>query len=173
MELYYGGNTNADSVVTWTQGNNTTPGTTALGTTRDSLKFNLWYYFDSVNHFNLVNGDYVFTSTSPKTTVTVNFPDASYNYWNTEVFLFFPPIHGILCPPTFGVIPNSLNSFIIFGYYSDSIPIGMNYELIFVSNKGNSYSYFEQSGTTTSGMTINAAMVSETTGDIVARLAGL
>ncbi len=171
MQLYYGNNNNTDSITTWIQGNNTTPGTTASGTYIDSSRGNhdYNYFFDSCTSFSTVNCDYFWNSSSQLTDIKVVVPNTNYNNSNTEISLVFP-MQKVSIPVA--LYNSATNSFSL-AYHGNQIPVGLNYELVVITNNNENWYYYEQSGLTTSGMTINAAMASETKNDIISRLQGL
>ncbi len=175
MQLYYGNNANPDSVTTWTQGNNTTPGTSATGTSVDTtyaywLHNQPFYIFDSCTGFHYVNCDCISRGASQVTNVSVIVPDTSYNQSNTEVYLSFPTQKYLVLLSGYSNTSNTFSP-----DYSDGtqIPVGFNYALVVITNKNGNYYYYEQSGITTSGMTATAAMAPDTQSDILARIAAL
>ena len=190
MELYYGGNANTDSLTIWTKGNNTTPGTTSLAKPIDSFAFYSalrtyfylhipkdapYYFFDSCTGLGSANCDCIYPRTTwDYTTLSVIVPDASYDKSNTQIFMIFPRQQGRYY--TMSVPVNSYNgttNTFSLNYDGTQIPVGLNYELAVITNKNGNYYYFEQSGVTTNGLTVTAAMAPETKGDIAARLHAL
>ena len=169
MELFYGGTGNRDSIVTWTVGNNTTPGTTATSVdtiTVDTLSF--YYLFDSCTDFDYINCDH-FTQDIHSVAVKIVFPNNSYTYYNTQAFFCFPSFNSVVAGSylnkiTDGVLNSSL----------EAPPIGTLYKFVAITNKNGNYYYYESSGTISTGaITINAAMAPETRGDIIDRITGL
>jgi hypothetical protein len=180
MELYYGSVNNVDSVITWTVGNNVNPGTTAPSTIHDSVHtHNYLYLFDSCTNFLSVNCDDTYTenwANVSNTTVSVTIPDEKFNPGNTDVYIVATTFKKIAILAK----PGPANSFVFSEtfsaggtYHTIGLPIGLNYELVVLSNINGSYYYYQTSGIITNGMTINAAVAPETRGDIIARLAGL
>ena len=170
MQLFYGNTNNADSVTTWTIGSNTT-GTLATRTTTDTftLPYHIYYIFDSCYGFHGGGNCDAFCNTFPgsqKTDIAVIMPDTNYNSRNTQVFFIYSPLHWNIPVSSYN---SSTRSFSI----SDDgtqVPVGLNYELVAISNINGKWYYYATSGTTSSGMTINAAMGADTEADIIVRL---
>jgi len=175
MSLYYGGNENADSFTTWTVSDNSIPGTVASGTT-DSIGFGFgqgyYYFFEGCTKFHTINCDLLYNDTGKNTIVSIVVPDTSFNETNTQIFIIFPTLNDVTMGDSRQGYIASTNTFSI-GNDGDEMPVGMNYELVVIANKNGQYYYYETSGITASGMTINAAMAPETQWDIVARVAAL
>ena len=169
MELFYGSNANTDSAITWTQGNNTTPGTTANGTTIDTNGnyAGIYIIFDSCTGFGWVNCDHFKSTSAPFTNVYAIIADSSFTRENTQLFLIFPAINSQMT-----LSSNNTDTFSVW-LEGNQVPIGLNYELAVIANKFGNYYYYEQSGVTTSGIAINVTMASITKNDLITRLSGL
>lgn len=154
MQLYYGDLNNSDTVTSWTQGNNTTPGTTTAATVQGvyyTANTTSYFYFDSCVAFNRVSCDFVFNNGAPLTNVTVNLPNADFNSTNTEIYLIIPAIRLIVPIEGYDATTNN---------YSISpagieVPTGLNYEVVVITNYSSWY-FYEASGLTASGMSITA-----------------
>ncbi len=183
MSLYYGGNTNADSITTWTV-SDTTNGNAAYGThhfdtgsapplaTGFLFRGGYYYLFANCTQFGTINCDRLYVHNGDNTVIQVTVPDGSFNPTNTQIFVVFPTINSITMGDDRQIYTASTNTFIV-GNHMDSVAVGMSYEVAVIANKNGSFYYFSQKGTTAKGMTINATMAPETSGDITARLAGL
>jgi hypothetical protein len=171
MELYYGNSANSDSVVTWALSDTSKNGTICPKTIIDTILGHAIYYpFDSCRSFHWVNCDHFYSTTSPRTDVSVILPNNTYEFYNTDVFIILPDINSAVLYSTYNSTTNT------FGFLEAGIlglPIGLNYELAIVSNKNGSYYYFTQSGVITNGMKINATMTSDTKNNILSKLATL
>jgi hypothetical protein len=168
MNLFYGNNNNTDSLTKWTVSDTTKKGTQAKGTTTDSTRSktnpDFFYIFDTCSNYIFWNCDYY--AGNPTTSLSVTFPDNTFNSNNTDIYAIFPS-YNIVTP--LDEFLNSTNNFT--GKYL--MPVGEKYELVIVSNKNGTLYYYSQSGTVTDNMTIHATMVVETLGDIIARMKGL
>jgi hypothetical protein len=170
MQLYYGNTNNADSVTTWTSGSNTTGSIAAKTDTFDTG----WpyYMFDSCTGLGQVNCDYFYNTSgfsSQSTDITVIMPNANFNSHNTQILFIYRPKNWSI-PVT--LYDSTANSFSL-NYHGTQVPVGVNYELVAITNNNGSWYYYQTSGTTTSGTTINAAMGADTKADIQTRLGGL
>ena len=171
MELYFGSTANTDSLAIWTVGNNTTPGTTAAGTTTDSshLPAGIRYVFDSCTNFTFVNCDHPFTAGSSQIVTKFTFPDSTFNRGNTQIFVCFPSYNS--------VVGNSGHSFdpvtaTISGYFY--APAGANYKLVAMANKTDGMYYYETTGTVPAdSLKLNIAVALGTEADILTQLSGL
>lgn len=177
MQLFYGGNANSDSSTTWSIGDTSKKGTIATKTIRDTAHYKYqypaqYYLFDSCTNFHWTNCDRFWRDSLSNTAVSVIFPDNSFDPSNTQIFLIFPTINSAVdMSPDFG---NTYNpSTYTFKLAHGQAPIGMSYKLAVMTNKNGLYYYYETSGTVTDGLTINAAMASESLGDIKTRLHAL
>ena len=173
MQLFYGTTNNNDSMATWTISDTTKTGTTSNGTVTDSTGggtgsgVNFMYIFDSCTNFGWVNCDHFSGSTYTLTNISVVMPDNSYTPANTEVFLIFPTDNSVMQLDAY----SSAN--LSFSYITNRIPEGLNYEIVVVTNKNQSYYYWSGTGTITAHMSLNAAPASETLADIISRMHGL
>ena len=190
MSLFYGGSGSPDSVITWTQSSSGAPGTSSTGTT-DSLAFwasSLPYYsFDSCTVFHWANCDWFHSDDSPRVAVSVILPDNTFNPKNTELYLMLPFIssEGSVQDTVVAVLADDSYSYsnatnTIFmgsdgaGNALTPVPAGLHYELIVITNKNGSYSYYEQSGIIPhSGLVVTAAMSAQSPGDIALKLQGM
>jgi hypothetical protein len=180
MELYYGANSGPDSMTTWSVAYTTKNGTKAYITRRDSVQtkdttihYNLWantyYLFDSCTTFKWVNGDHFYGDSAIIATVIINLSDNTFTDANTEVFIVYPAINST---QTFHGTYNSANKTFINTH--QNLPKGQNMDIVVIANKAGSYYYYQQTGIPVSAnITVNAAMVNDTRGDVVARLHGL
>ena len=170
MYVYYGGASSPDSVTTWTQSDQSQNGAAANHT--DTSHIYPSYIFDTCVYFTYVNCDRLYNSNGQNTTVSIVVPDASFDKSNTQLFLIFPTINCITASDSREGYTASTNTF-IFGNHENEVPVGVQYELVVITYKTTGYYCYIQSGITTSGMTINAAMAPDTQQDIKDRLAGL
>jgi hypothetical protein len=131
MNLYIGGRNN-DSVVVWSDFFRYP---IAARTAFDSIN-NVCYLFDSVTSFNWLNCDHFYSDPSPKTDLTVALPDTTFNPSNTFVWIVFPSINSVSCLGLYSV-PNSS-----FGF--ESMPIGIKFHIIEITNKNGNWYYAEQ-----------------------------
>ena len=172
MRLYYGSTNVPDSTIGWVSTANVFGVTFA---TRDDTAYNLgyqapFYFFDSCTGFNWVNCDQVVSNNvALLTDVAVIVPNANFNGSNTQVFLVFPD-KKMNVPVTF--YSDNNNSFSL-ERDGTQIPVGLNYQLVAMTNNNGSWYYYEESGVTSSGMIVHADLSPESEGDIIARLAGL
>ena len=191
MSLFYGPNSNSDSIITWTASDPTKLGSQANGTIIDTSLITHsnsdLYIFDSCNTFTSVNCDYFRQNDSVKTPVNIILPDTSFNENNTQAFVILPNISvsgsdtfTAVLSNTFGALgdasytPSTHTLAIISEGQTNIVPAGLNYTLVVITNKKGSYYYYEQSGIIPhNGLTATAAMAPETQGDIVSRLQGL
>ncbi len=186
MALYYGGTGNRDSVTTWTIGDpNNSKGTFANGTTRDTgghythtgnpiIYPNFMFIFDTCTHFDRINCDMLYKyDTNSRTRIFITLPDNSFTTYNTQISLAFPELNCVIEPSL--ALDSKTNSYFLsyMGLDIDVAPKGIKYEIVAITNKVGSFYYFEQSGIVTANMTINLALVPETSSDIIARLAAL
>ena len=185
MALFYGSNTNTDSVVTWSASDTTIQGNLSQYTILDTI----WeyktdssslsyvspeYIFDSCINFKWINCDKFWSNNSPKTSVKVILPDNSYNANNTGLYLVLPAINSVLSNVQWGGSTSYNTSTHTLTLISESdttiVPVGMNYEIAVITNKNGIYYYWQTSGVTTSGMTVTAVMAPSNQTDIVAKL---
>ena len=176
MSLYYGGNENADSFTTWTVSDNSIAGTVAASTADTGVGFGFgsgfYYFFKGCTKFHTINCDLLYNYNGQNTTISVVVPDASFNEGNTQMFLVFPAINSVTMGDGREGYDAATNTFTV-GNHGDQMPVGVNYELVVIANKNGQYYYYQTSGITTNGMTINAALAPETQWDIIARVAAL
>ena len=184
MNLFYGSNTNADSTITWMQDHEAT-GTIAPATISDTTYTgtvyynNQYYFFTSCPNFHESNCDRFRIDDSPRVSVSVIVPDASFYPSNTQIYLVVPSIN---------CVASSANAHNTYSGYSLStntiqlicednplvIATGMNYELVVIANKNGNYYYFETSGTATrEGIVAHAIMESKSKDDIISMLQSL
>lgn len=190
MALFYGNSNNLDSVVTWSVSTNIgdTIHSTSIDTiysqrtpTAATLRIVNSYSFNSCSKFRSVNCDYFYSNDSPKTSVSIIVPDSSFNPTNTQFYIVLPTINCI--------VSNVLNT--AGGYAgtywnaashtvkmtsegnTDIIPTGMNYKVVAITNKNGSYYYYQSSGISKMGMTINATMKQDTEENIKISLSTL
>ena len=172
MEIFYGSTGNADSAVKWTVSDTTKTGTTAAGTSTDSSAStttnphpNFMYIFDSCTSFSWINCDQ-FSGNGAQDKIFFQVPDATYTSANTIVFFVLPGTNSVEKGEYSGD-----GKFLI-----AHIAGNVAYKAVGITNKNNSYYYWEQTGTTTndhSVITVPMAMAPETLGDIITRLHGL
>jgi hypothetical protein len=176
MQLYYGNNNNADSVVYWTQGNISSPGANAAGTTSKDYQYDSSHHifvflFDTCINTSFVNADYFYRNgldTSGSTNIRLTTNDISFNDSNTSCYLYFPSISCIIPMISYsaGYIFQPFDNI-------DGLPLGLSYKCIVVSVKnGTCYSY-TTSGTITAGLNIQATMTPSTVSAVQTMLHGL
>ncbi len=175
MQLFYGGTNTADSVTTWTASNNTI-GTVKVGTDTPYHAYepptnSPYYIFDSCVGFGQVNCDYFYRGnfSSVWTDMTVIMPNGNFNSGNTQIFFVYLPEKWSIPVSLYDTTTNSFS----LNYHGTQVPVGVNFELVAITNNNGSWYYYQTSGTTTSGMTINAAMGADTKADVLTRLGGL
>ena len=175
MELFYSNTTNAALVANWSVSDTTQAGTTCDGT--DSAGNQIfyaggiympppkpWYYiFDSCTSFHFINCDYWWNYSGALNPVHLTLSDGSFNKDNTQAFL--------------ALTDDQVNiSFLIGSSASDialeegGVPPGRNYKVVVISNKDGNYYYFQQSGVTAEGLTINAVLTPSTQAAIKSEL---
>ena len=190
MGLYYGSTANTDSVLSWTQGANTTPGTTSTGTTApDSgghmpgawhgagptgFRWGTGFYhlLDSCTSFNFVNCDQLYSNSGTNTVFKVTLPDTSFGPTNTQIFLILPVLNVMTQSDNRQIYDAATNTITV-GNHEDEVPVGQNYDLVVIANKNGALYYYEVGGVITDGIIDTAAMAPDTRNDIVARLSGL
>jgi hypothetical protein len=191
MALFYGGTGNTDSVTTWSQSDTTNPGSVARGARPDSTIAGHGadlFIFDSCTSFTYINCDWFWNNDSPKTSVNVVLPDTSFNPNNTQIFVVLHNIArggstdtttAVLTsnrasggPANYVAATNTMN--VMSEGQTNIVPIGLNYELVVITNKNGQYYYWQTSGVIPhNGVVANAALAPETQSDVVARLSGL
>ena len=135
-----------------------------------------FYIFDTCKHFHQINCDhFAGTPASQLTGVSVVLPDNSFitmgssTQRNTELFLVLPSINASI---PFDIYRASASNTV--GLSSgNKIPIGWNYEIAVVANKNGQFYYWQTSGLSTSGLTVNAVMAPVTSDYIKTQLSGL
>ena len=166
MNLYYGSTPTVDSIVKWTQ-STASVGTSLYGSSHFDSTVEV-FFFDSSSSFQFINCDY-FWHIDPMnidTTLTVQMPDTSFNDNNTVGFLIFQSINCAM--PSWMTFKNSINYTTFKG-----LPIGMNYQLVIITNKNGNWYYFQQEGVIARGMSINANMTPESQTYIKSKLSAL
>ncbi len=175
MQLFYGTTNNTDSIATWTISDTTKTGTTASGTVADSSGggtgsgVNFMYVFDSCTNFGWINCDHYMGSSYTLTSISLSVPDNSFSSDNTEVFLMFPSDKSVMSLYYDGSSKTYKSGF----GGMNTVPVGLNYEIVLVTNKKESYYYWSGSGTVTTSMSVTAAPASETLADIITRMHAL
>ena len=191
MALFYGGTGNDDSVTTWSQSDTTNPGNVAHGTTADSTSSGhgaAMFIFDSCTNFTYINCDCFYNNDSPKTSVNIILPDTTFNPGNTQVFVVLHNISvwGSIADTTIAVLTSYDNTgssnyvaatntlTVKTEGQTNTIPAGLNYELVVITNKNGQFYYWETTGVVPhNGIIVNAALAPESQSDIASRLLGL
>ena len=159
MRLFYGNTNNEDSVTTWTTDTTVNNiGNISESTVRDTTGISAaqgWYYqFDSCTDFNWINCDFFRNNNDPKTNITINTSDTTFNRKNTTVFIVFPTLNSVSIAYSY----TALNSFI-----GPNFPIGMSFNIIVLAKKNGEYYYEEQTGlTVTANAVINSTPTKQT-----------
>lgn len=162
MNIYVGNRNNADSVVTW----GTPVGTTAQSTRYDSSSgsFGYFYQFDSVSDFTWINCDYKFSSTAPRTDVTMTPPDTSFNNGNSMVWLVIPSLNAAMY--AYGTTDKK--------FLAQQIPTGTVFKVFMVTNKnGNWYYTLTNDQTAVANHQLSLSPAAATLSQILTSLAAL
>jgi hypothetical protein len=172
MELYYGDAENADSVVVWeTQkggAGSTLPGVSYISDSAVLLWERAYYMFDTCTSFNWINCDHPYDGTSQYVTVNIklqnNAPISEASY--PSLFVVFSSANiATLLPIT------NYNSGNHTMKFEGRVPTGSVANLVFIIPKSkNEYYYYEQSGTVSNGMSINANISSLTSTELIAKM---
>jgi hypothetical protein len=192
MSLFYAATSATDSMIIWTQTDVAyIHGTRQISTTEvinDTLRtvVDTCYFFDNFNNFTSINCNWFAMSVGPKADVSVVLPDGSFNATNTELYLVLPKINagwagsavlsniGKLGQYDSSYVP-ATNTLMLKTVGSMPIaPVGQNYELVTIANKGGNYYYWSTAGVVPSnGIHVSANMVALTRDSISALLKGL
>jgi len=140
-------------------------------TEKDSTGNTYAYLFDSCTNFSWINCDHFYTAPDPKTDVTVVFPDNSYTYKNTLVYVIFPGINSVTCMYAYNTGTHSVS----FGYPGYYLPVGSTIKIVVIGSKGSNDYYMDvlQNQVVTSGMTVNVTPASQSLSNIQTALSGL
>ncbi len=170
MAIFYGNTNNADSVVTWEQGDTTKVGILTAATVADSFNKDSDYFrFDSCGKFKWINCDYFLRSSQPKTRISVVMPDGTYTQGNTQVYLVIPNIRSVM---GIGPYDNTTHTFASVADYG--VPIGTVVHLAVIAKKDNNYYYSLQKDiTVTENMTKTVTMTPLTLAGLRAALVDL
>jgi hypothetical protein len=171
MELFYGNTNNKDSVVTWGFTGGGLPGTTAAGTTLDTVTFISYNIFDSCTNFNFINCD-VLADRGPRAQINIVLADTIYKNLRTRVFIVLPSVNAVATPCRY--VP-ATNTFELGGAdVWHGVPVGMPISIIVMSKIEDKFYYFEQTGLpAVDGMTVTANLTNQSLDYIKAKLAGL
>lgn len=185
MQLFYGNSNNSDSVTKWVLSDTTQSGTVAYETVVDTPSLTPTptvpspppvppaprYDFSSAIKFGLVNCDrfWEYPRTN-RTTVLVELPDDSYGGYNTEVFVIFPEVKSVISGENLWDAPKKYRV----GYENYDalqVPIGLKASVICITNKNDTYYYYEQADITIAkDMVITATPEAKSPDFIKARL---
>ena len=177
MALFYGGNDNEDSVVTWTSSDTKLEENTTTVNPLDTgagfpFRGGYYYLFDSCGQFDLVNCDRLYDPKVKNTTASIIMPDATFNPSNTQVYIILPATNSA----TMGDERQEYNSdrytFKI-GNHGNLVPIGMDYIIVVIANKDGTFYFDMKKGVITDGLSVKMDMAVETRGDIKARMAAI
>jgi len=173
MKLYYGKIT-GDSVISWNTGDDSAS-STIVDTNHQFGNTNNYYVYDSCSNFGWVNSDDLthIDPSAPRTTVSITIPDKSFNTSNTEIFIAFPQKKCVI-----NIVDIRDSSYVTTNAFilnddGNTIPVGLNYEIVIIAKKNSFYYYYQGSGVTTNNFSLNITPYAETRNDIIMRLAGL
>lgn len=139
-------------------------------TTKDPIDLTFCYAFDTCTNFNWINCDYFYSSTATKTDINILAPDGTYTLDNTQIFVIFPAVNGVI--PLYSYNANNLT--FSFGFASYFLPVGTNVHVVILGSKNNNYFMdVHQNVTVTAGMTLNFTPTSTTVANIQSTLAAL
>jgi len=170
MQMFWGFNNNGDSVMNWLA--DSSGRLVNLDTVSNLAVYygRPWvgYVFDSTPLLEYTNCDAFWTSDSPKTSVSVVVPDASFNPNNTDVYLILPSINCAMSTiePDLGgdsykAATNTIT--LVSETETNIVPVGMAYELVVIANKNGQYYYYTQTGTIShNGLVATAILAPET-----------
>lgn len=178
MALYFGNTNNSDSVATWDTGS-TAMGMIVTGTVTDTVDTSdtsgsggggagsftpvYYYQFDTCISFNWINCDYPWNK-YPRTNVNIKCTDTGFSYNNTQAFLVFPEINGVM-KLRFSFTSNGMST------STHSIPTGVKGHLIIAACKYDRYYYSEiRDFTVTENIELNTTLQHKSLGYIQSKL---
>ena len=128
------------------------------------------YAFDTCTNFNWINCDYFYNSTATKTDINILAPDGTYTLDNTQIFVIFPAMNGVI--PMYAY--NSTSKMFSFGHATYFLPVGTNVHVVILGSKNNQYFMdVHQNVTVTAGMSLNFTPTNTTVATIQSTLAAL
>lgn len=143
---------------------------TVLRTAKDPVDQTFYYAFDTCTSFNWINCDYFYNVPGPKTDITVVSPDSSYNLSNTQVFVVFPAINGLMSMYAYSAASHAFT----FGYSTYFLPVGTTIDIMILGSKNNQYFMdLHPHVVVTNNMTINFTPTNQSLSTIQAALSGL
>ncbi len=171
MELYYGRAGNSDSTVMWTvaarDSSKRVPSTTPVMSRGD------YFLFDSCTSFDYINCDHPMNEDCVKITGSIEFPNYSYNQFNTQIYLVLPTYNTVI---ELGMRNDIVNGEVVkTSKIKCEAPPEADYKIVIIANIEGKYFYSERSGKIPADAKITtiATMSEETRGDIIARMQGL
>jgi hypothetical protein len=97
-----------------------------------------FYAFDTCLNFNWINCDHFAAYPAPKTDVKIVFPDSSYNWTTTKVFIIFPGLNSTTGMSYYDAATHTFN----FNHPAYYIPVGTSIKVVIMGAKDNNY-FFE------------------------------
>jgi hypothetical protein len=101
-------------------------------------------------------------------------PDTSFDIKNTAMYLVIPSIHAVMANTSWSSASNNSATHTIYlQNKSNVVPIGIDYKLVLICQKGSTYYYYETSGNVTAAMAPTVAFTAKTYTQLVSLLQGL